>query len=244
MELKKLLVLFLIIIPIFSFGQKDSSQKFLRNRNIIVLPVVFRLPETRWAGGVAGTASFSFSKDTLQTKPSQMSFGVTYTQNKQVLVFFPFKIFTNNAKYYFFSENGWYRYNYLYSGIGENKVSDEKYNTDYLRFRFLAAKQFKKINYVGLRINFENYNVTGTVPGGELAAGTINGSDKSRTAGLGLALLRDSRDNVFYPRKGIFGEFYIVPSSKIFGANREFTKISLDLAHYKSLAQKQYLQIK
>lgn len=238
MKKPKFLTVLLILICNFSFGQKDSTQKIFRDKSIVVLPVVFRLPETRWGGGVAGAASFSFAKDSIGAKPSQITFGTTFTQNKQILVFFPFKIFTNNDKYYFFSENGWYRFNYLYGGIGENRVPDEKYDTDYFRVRLLAAKQIKKSTYLGLRLNFENYNVTGTVASGELGSGVINGSDKSRTIGLGISVLKDTRDAVFYPRKGIFGEFYIVPSSKVFGANRNFTKLNLDLAHYNSFGPK------
>lgn len=238
MKNKKILIIALILISIGSFGQKDSTQKIFRNKSIVVLPVVFRLPETRWGGGIAGAASFSFAKDSLNAKPSQITFGTTFTQNKQILVFFPFKIFTNNDKYYLFSENGWFRYNYLYSGIGEKRVADEKYDTDYFRVRLLAAKKVRKSTYLGLRLNFENYNITGTVTGGELETGKINGSDQSRTIGLGLSVLKDTRDAVFYPRKGIFGEFYIIPSSKIFGANRNFTKINLDVVHYNSFGPK------
>lgn len=236
---------FLLMLFIISFfanniliAQKDTMQTFLREKNFIVLPVVFRLPETRWGAGIGGSASFSFAKDTISSKPSQLTFGMTFTQNKQILIFFPFKIFTKNSKYYFFSENGWYRFNYLYAGIGENRVDDEKYNTDYFRLRLLGSKKINPSTYLGLRINFEDYKVTGTVAGGELDKGTINGSDNSRTSGLGLSILKDTRDAVFYPKKGLFGEFYMVPSSSLFGASRNFTKISLDVAKYNMLKTK------
>ncbi|MCP9770380.1 hypothetical protein EGI22_20935 [Lacihabitans sp. LS3-19] len=238
MKFLKLLIVFTFFSSQIIFGQNDSTHKFLRDKSFLVLPVVFRFPETRWGGGIAGTTSFSFAKDSIPSKPSQLSFGVTFTQNKQILIFFPFKIFTKNAKYYFFSENGWYRFNYLYSGIGENKVENEKYDTDYFRLRFLASKKINPSTYLGLRINFEDYKVTGTLAGGELEKGIINGSDNSRTSGLGLSLLKDTRDAVFYPKKGIFSEFYIVPSSSVFGANRNFTKISLDVAKYNMLKPK------
>lgn len=232
-----LFFIFSIFPHYFSIAQ-DSTKKWLRNKNIIALPVVFRLPETRWGGGVGGGASFGFAKDRKDANPSQFSFGTTFTQNKQILIFFPFKIFTKNNGYYFSSENGWYRFNYLYSGIGESKVLDEKYDVDYFRFRLLASKLISPSIYLGLRVNFENYNVTGTVSGGELSTGKINGSDYSRTSGLGLSILKDTRDMVFYPRKGMFAEFYVVPSSKIFGSNREFTKIVMDITQYKSLSKK------
>ena len=222
-------------------AQDSTKKKLLRNRNIIALPVVFRLPETRFGGGVGGLATFGFARDSIGAKLSQISFGATYTQNKQILVFFPFKVFTHNNKYYFASENGWFRYNYIYSGIGENLVAEEKYGADYERIRLLASRAIHPNTYLGIRLNFEKYNVTSTVDGGELASGRINGSKKSRTLGLGMSILRDTRDQVFYPRKGIFSEVFVVPSSRIFGANRNFTKISADIANYKSLRKKTVL---
>ncbi|WP_052315332.1 BamA/TamA family outer membrane protein [Emticicia oligotrophica] len=231
----------LVILLFFGLEKvsaQDSTHKLLRDKNFVALPVVFRLPETRWGGGVGGVATFGFAKDSINAKLSQISFGTTFTQNKQILIFMPFKIFTNNGKYYFASENGWFRYNYIYSGIGENRVPEEKYDADYERVRLLATRAINAKTYVGLRVNFENYVVTKTKKDGELASGIIDGSDKSRTLGLGLSFLKDTRDQVFYPRKGVFGEFFIVPSGRFFGANRNFTKISADFAFYKSLTNK------
>jgi outer membrane protein assembly factor BamA len=233
------LLFFLVFIATsFSKAQELKREKLFRDKNFVALPVVFRFPETRWGGGVAGLASFGFTRDSVGAKMSQLNFGATFTQNKQVLVFFPFKIFLDNNRYYLFSENGWYKFNYLYGGVGENRVADEKYNTEYLRIRLLAAKLINPTTYFGLRLNVENYLVTGTQAGGELQMGQINGSDKSRTIGLGLSILKDTRDNVFFPSKGIFSEFYIIPSNKIFGANRNFVKIVGDYAVYKSITKK------
>lgn len=236
------ILFFLLLSFIQTISAQDSTKKrFLRDRNIIALPVIFRLPETRFGGGLAGTTIFGFAKDSLGSNLSQISFGTTFTQNKQILLFFPFKIFANNNNYYFSSENGWFRYNYIYSGVGENRVPDEKYDADYFRFRFLVAKLIRSKTYLGLRINFEDYKVKKTIEGGELASGQINGSTKSRTLGLGMSILQDTRDQVFYPTKGIFGEIYAVPSGKLFGANRNFTKISVDIATYKSFGKKTVL---
>lgn len=232
----------------FGFGNgqapKDSSNrdslsgKLFREKTILALPVAFRYPETRWGAGIATTAAWSWAKDSLGAKPSQASLGLTYTQNRQVLAFFPFSIFAKNNKYFFSSDIGWYRYNYFYYGVGENLVPEEIFDVDYLRVRFLASRQINAKTYVGIRLNLEPYNMTGTVEGGELASGRIFGSDDSRTSAIGLAILRDTRDNVFYPKKGIFGEFSILPASKIFGSNVEFLQLNLDVAKYISLNKK------
>lgn len=215
-----------------------SRASLLRNTKFITLPVAFKLPETGWGGGVAGIATFSFARDSSFAKPSQISFGATYTQKKQILLFIPFTIFYDNNRYYFSGENGWYKYNYFYYGIGENRVSQEVFDVTYPRVRLVGAKLIAPKTYAGLRYQYESYTVTGTEEGGELASGRIAGSDFSRTSSLGPTFLRDSRDQVFYPRKGMFGELYILPTHKIFGADRNFTRLHLDMANYFSLSKK------
>lgn len=231
------------LLPFVGIGQipKDSIQtprRFFRDKTIIPIPVVFRLPETRWGAGAAITSTFSFARDSSWSKPSQLSFGVTYTQNKQVLVFLPFNIFANNNRYYFNGDTGWFRFNFYYYGIGEKQVSREIYDVDFPRIRLLAAKAISKTTYLGLRYQYESYRVTKTVEGGELASGRVEGSSFSRTSSLGISILKDTRDSVFYPRRGIFGEIYLLPTLRILGADRNFTRFYADIAHYQLLSSK------
>ncbi len=53
-------------------AQDSTKKKLLRNRNMIALPVVFRLPETRFGGGVGGLATFGFARDSIGAKLSQI----------------------------------------------------------------------------------------------------------------------------------------------------------------------------
>lgn len=238
----------LVIISIFSLclpfntlatsTPTDSTDKLLRDKTLLALPVVFRFPETGWGGGVAATSTFSFAKDSSWAKESQASLALTYTQLRQIIAYLPFSIFTKNDKYFFSSDLGWYKYNYFYYGIGEDFRPEEVYDVDFLRIKFLASRQINKKTYLGLRLDIEPYKITGVEEGGELATGNIAGSENSRVSALGVAILRDSRDDVFYPTKGVFGEFNVMPSSKVFGADTEFTRISLDAAGYFSPRKK------
>lgn len=230
----------LLINSVQASAQEEvaDTTKFFRDVKLIALPVVFRFPETGFGGGLVATSTFSFGRDAVGAKPSQASIGVTYTQNKQVLVFFPFNIFFGNNAYYLNGDTGWYKYNFFYFGVGESRVPQEIFDVTFPRIRLLAAKQIGTHNYVGLRYQFEQFDVTATHLGGELATGTIAGSDISRTSSLGISVLRDTRDNIFYPRSGVFGEAFVLPTSRIFGADREFTRLYVDLAHYKSLSEK------
>jgi outer membrane protein assembly factor BamA len=183
-------------------------------------------------------ATFSFARDSAWANPSQVAFGVTYTQNKQVLVFLPFTVFYDNNNYYFNADIGWFRYNFFYYGIGEARVEEELFDVTFPRVRLLASRKVGANTYLGIRYQFEQYDVTRTQEGGELSTGRIAGSQFSRTSSLGLSVLHDTRDSVFYPRKGIFGEFYVLPTSPILGADRTFIRYFADLSLYRSLSKR------
>ena len=216
--------------------KKDGN--YLRDKTILPLPIIYRLPETGFAAGALITGTFKFRNDGEIAKPSQISLGISYTQKKQVLVYLPFSVFYDENKYYINGEVGYYKYNYKYFGIGENQIPAENYGVNYPRIKLLVSKLILKNIYAGLRYQFEQYNITSTEIGKDLASGKIAGSNDSRTSSLGISFLKDTRDAVFYPRKGIYAEFYILPTLKAVGADRNFNRIVFDVAHYKSLSKK------
>jgi hypothetical protein len=220
------------------FEKNKKDGKYLRDKTLIPLPVAFRFPETGWGGGALVSQTFRFTRDSINSKPSQISIAATYTERKQILLYLPFSVFYNNNKYFFNGEVGWFRYNFKYFGVGENKVTEEDFGVDYPRIRLQAVKQIRPNLYAGIRFQFENYDVTSRQIDGELITNRIPGSDYSRTIGLGLSILKDSRDIVYYPRKGVFAEFYLLPTLKLYGADRNFNRVVIDFAHYKSLSKK------
>lgn len=217
------------------FKKKDG--KYLREKTILPLPVIFRLPETGFAAGVLATGTFKFKKDTIDSKPSQISMGFAYTQKQQILAYMPFAIFYDNNKYYINGEIGIFKYNYKYFGIGENQVPEETYGVVYPRFKILVSRYIGKNIYAGLRYQFEQYNIKSTEIGKQLASGSVAGSENSRTSSLGISFLKDTRDAVFYPRRGTFTELYILPTLKTFGADRNFNRIVIDAANYQSISK-------
>lgn len=250
------LVVFFVFILNLSFANKEADSvsnsvestktlkkdgKYFRDKTVIPLPIVFRFPETGFGGGALASATFRFTRDKADSKPSQVSIAGAYTQNKQILLYMPFSIFADNNKYYVNGEIGWFRYNYKFFGIGENQTPEESYEVDYPRVRLLATKLIGKNIYAGFRYLLEDYNITETKEGGELASNRVAGGGGSMTSSLGIAFLKDSRDKVFYPRKGVFGEFSVLPTLKVFGADRNFNRITLDVAKYHSLNQKTVL---
>jgi outer membrane protein assembly factor BamA len=58
---------------------------------------------------------------------------------------------------------------------------------------------------------------------------------------LALQLIKDTRDMVFYPSKGVFAKVNFGPSLKIIGADRNFINFAFDLSEYKTLTRKTIL---
>ena len=195
--------------------------------SLLPLPLIYYTPETRLAYGAALTATFRFNRDldalrlshktadSVLVRPSQITFGVAYTQNQQLLFYLPFQLFYTapahrRNRYFFTGEAGYYRYSYYFFGVGQREVPRELYGVDYPRIRLNAFRQFADLNrgklYAGLRYQYEAYRVTATEATGLLTTGAVPGGRGSRLSGGGLGLFYDSRDQVFFPRRGVVAD--------------------------------------
>ena len=195
--------------------------------SLLPLPLIYYTPETRLAYGAALTATFRFNRDldalrlshktadSVLVRPSQITFGVAYTQNQQLLFYLPFQLFYTapahrRNRYFFTGEAGYYRYSYYFFGVGQREVPRELYGVDYPRIRLNAFRQIADLNrgklYAGLRYQYEAYRVTATEATGLLTTGAVPGGRGSRLSGGGLGLFYDSRDQVFFPRRGVVAD--------------------------------------
>ncbi|MFN8346061.1 MAG: BamA/TamA family outer membrane protein [Spirosomataceae bacterium] len=203
--------------------------------NILPFPVVYYTPETHWAYGAALTSTFRFKGDSAKARPSQVSLGVVFTQQKQSLYYLPFQIYLKNAGYYVYGEAGFYRYNYFYFGIGNHPVPKELYGVDYPRIKLNFLKKIYPHLYAGLRYQYEDYRITQTEPNGAFAGGNVPGTPRARTSGVGVGLFYDTRDVIFYPSKGIVADLGYFYNAPLWGGNVRFDRFYADISGYKTL---------
>lgn len=230
----------LFVWGVFFLQTAYSQQK---KWNVLPFPVVYYTPETRWAYGGAVTSTFRFQSDSLNARPSQLSLGVVFTQEKQSLYYLPFQLFPQNGNYYFYGELGFYRYNYYFFGIGEAAVPKELYGVDFPRIRLNAFKKMGSHSYWGLRYQYEDYRITETEPNGAFDQGVVAGFPRSITSGVGLGWFYDSRDVLFYPSKGAFVDAAYWLHSPIFGGNVAFQRITADAAVFKKVGARIILAV-
>jgi hypothetical protein len=234
-------ILFLFILLPFSIVAQQKgivkSNKKEKNIRILPFPAVSFSPETKWLYGAGAASTFRLHPKDITEKPSSVNGGVAYTQNKQILLFTQFQIFNKN-KNYFFGELGYFKFSFFYYGIGSNEVPEELYKVSFPRIKINATKRVSKLALVGGGVHYENFNIKETSTTGELKTGTIPGSKGSTLTGLGAVTILDSRDSVFFPSKGMFGNFSLYNYGKHFGGNVNFNRIIADVAFYKKIGKK------
>jgi outer membrane protein assembly factor BamA len=213
-------------------AQQDSVH--LKRNKFSFFPVAFYSPETKLAFGVLGAYTFYNTKDTNQQYPSQIQIGAAYTFNKQVLFYFPFRIYTKKSKYTIYGEAGYYKYSYFFYGVGNNlpDENEELYKVSFPRIRFNALKKVSPTVYAGLRYWLEDYKITSTEAGKQLATGVIPGSEGSFVSGLGPVVNIDTRDNIFYPSKGVFVDAGMQVYGKATGSQFTYNRYTIDASMY------------
>jgi hypothetical protein len=232
----------LILIVLTCMATTAKSQRVKKEKNVKILPfpAISYSPETRWLYGFGAASAFRLHPSDNSEKPSSINGGVAFTQNKQVLLFAQFNIF-DKKKYYYFGELGYFKFSFFYYGIGQNEAPEELYKVQYPRIKINAVKRISKLAMIGGGVHYENFNITEKAGDGELQNKAIPGSNGSRLAGVGFAAILDSRDSVFFPSKGVFGNFSMYNYGKHFGGNVNFNRIIADVAFYKKLSKKSIL---
>ena len=206
-----LLVPFLIHSKIRTQSITDTIEikKEEKRLKVIGFPILFYLPETRLAGGGAGSLTFRLKGDSINSYPSNIVFGAAYTQNRQLLSYINFRVFTDNEKYLNYGEVGYFIYNYFFYGVGNENPQDyeEFYGITFPRLRWHSLIRVSKPLYVGVRVDYDHYRLHDLEDHGFLKDDIYLGAPAGvKNKGIGFVINFDTRNFQFYPSKGIFVE--------------------------------------
>jgi outer membrane protein assembly factor BamA len=166
-----------------------------------------------------------------------MSFGFSYTQNRQVAVYIPFQLYFAKDRLWMYGELGYYRYVYNYYGLGScfDKIDEEKYSVDFPRVRISSLFRISTSSYVGLRYVRDDFTYTQYDTLGELFTKNILGSKNGTVSGMGFLFNYDTRDIPQFPKKGMLVESMIYIEDKYTGSDFSYQKFSIDASYYLSL---------
>jgi hypothetical protein len=224
----KLLLTLLLCGHYIAAGQDSTKVKRVK---ILPVPAFGYTPETKSYIGAVTLFTFNTYSDTL-TRTSIAKLKFTYTWNKQSIL--------ESEWNYFFKEEKWLlkgklqvsEYPDLYYGIGINTpVTNEllfnsnRFNTELYFLKKIYTKLFAGVSM--RYVDYSNISYNGTTqlyP--ELHSNAV--------AGLGVVLLKDSRNSVLSATKGVYAHMGVEYDV----ANENYFKAIVDLRKYNTITDR------
>ena len=235
--LTSIYLIFQIQLSLFSFDSKlqsDDTIRAIKGIEYKYLPVIYYLPETSFAFGAAGVATFRFSDK--QTRASVVQFAGLYTLKNQMILSTGFDFFAKGEEWRFIGELSYYNYFYNFYGIGkETSLNNfERFKLNFPRLRIGAYRALKEELKIGILYQFEGITSVGYEKGGLIDKSNYTGKDGGIISNLGFGVLYDNRDNIISAKEGIFTEFQYVHSSKFLLSAFNYHRASIDIRYFKT----------
>lgn len=220
---------------------KHDSTKQEKRLNALILPAVYYTPETHLAFGLSGFMVFKTAKNDSLLKQSTVTFASVYTLNDQIILTSPFQLFFGANRYFVNGEVAFYRFPYIFSGIGNTHdgTVKENYNAYFPRFNAVVYRKIHKNWYAGAGWWYQNTIVNEWEPNGLLDQPQIPGNRGGVTSAPVISLFNDSRNNVLSPSSGRWITAKLWRNDAFSGSDFSYTQFTLDFRHYQQIFKNQ-----
>ncbi|MCB0698668.1 MAG: hypothetical protein H6551_01010 [Chitinophagales bacterium] len=192
--------------------------------SILPVPAFGYAPETGTYIGAVSLFTFNFYNDSL-TRTSNAKLELNYTWRNQIIV--------ETEWNYFFKNEGWFTKGRLhfskfpdrYYGIGANTIETDEYlynsNRTIVDAHILKNTGNRLFAGIGIKhIGFRNVTPLNETKYPELK--------DNKSTGAGISLLKDTRDNLLTPSKGIYISLY---SGYVF-TKQQYAELTFDSRYY------------
>jgi len=242
---KSLIVKYLLLIVVCqSYTNLSAQLKQDTSKKVqyLVIPVLFKTPETGFAYGLSGSISFKTShKHDSLTRTSviqTIGFFTTRHQNVQAMdgsIYFPKEkyILLFQISHSYYPDKFWGIGSITTNTKGENYVFEQEYFYPHLK-RKIANHLFAGIQY-----EFQNINNVSYTKGGRFDTIAFYGKQPYKVSGLGLSLGYDTRDFSFWPNKGVYFQTMFTDFRKELLSDYNVLKWITDLRYFKTLFKNQ-----
>jgi len=223
----KLLSVFVFFIMLSIFAQGQDSLKRVK---ILPVPTIGFSPETKTYMGIVSLFTINLYNDSV-TRTSNAKLEFNYTWNKQLILETEWNYFFKDEKWFTKGKIHYSSYPDFYYGVGTNTPDSNKllYSSNRIVFEVSLFKKMGGKFFTGASIkylNYRNVNFIGSHPYPELA--------DNWSFGIGYTLLRDSRDNLLTPAKGL----YFNLNAGYNFSKQNYGEATIDLRYYKTWAEK------
>ena len=234
----------LIICAISIFANTNLVAQKLTELPLIGFPVGGYTPETRWGIGLAGSYHFQISKNDTISPVSQIQIGAVVTQNKQQVYSLPYSIYWKQRENQVYGEITYSNYLYYFFGTqSQPQEEKERYDSQFLRFRFNYLKKIRTNIFIGGRWWLNDFKITDYDKEGNLIKGLVSGSSGGTASGPGLIVLFDNRNKVYYTTSGRYLELVYHNQDKVFGSDFRYQRYRFDARQFFPFGNKAVLGI-
>jgi len=213
--------------PADTASEEDGS-------SLIPLPVVFYQPETGLGFGVTAINYYRMTPGDTVGPPSSLSLVGIYTTKNQLILGVGSEMYLGQDRWRISSAVSYSKFPTKYWGIGNDTPdsAEEDYTPKALTARIWPQKRIAPGWYAGLAVNVIDRQVSEAVDGGLIDSGLAPGVDDEQSLGLGASLIRDTRDNTIYPRRGSYHKLLADFFADVWFADNGFAVYTLDLRRY------------
>lgn len=212
-------------------GHPDESK-------LMAIPFASYGPETGWLGGAATLWLFHLDSD----RNSRVGASVRYTEKSQLLLRFKPEFYWGDnhvkldLKYDRFPDFVW--------GVGRGTAEslEEKFLPISTRLEMDADRRIWRRWFLGTRTELGYVSIDERVAGGFVEQDAVGG-EGGLTAGLGLQLFWDDRDNANATTRGSYLKIGALRFDDAWGSEYDFTRYLLDGRHFFNLGGDQLLAL-
>ncbi len=204
----------------------------------MVIPLLFRSPETLWSTGITGSVSFKTgNKHEPLTRTSTIQAIIMFTQRHQnvqaidATIFFP----KDNYVLLFQTSHSYFPDKYWGLGSDTKGIAKEDYAFHQVYIFPHLKKKITKTVFVGALYEYQNvFNIDYLQDG--LYSSTIQyGKTDYVVSGLGGSISYDTRNSSYWPTKGMLIQGSFTDFNTHFGSNYNDLKSILDIRYFKKL---------
>jgi outer membrane protein assembly factor BamA len=207
--------------------------------SLIPLPVVFYQPETGLGFGLTAINYYRATPGDTISPPSSVSFVGIYTTKKQLILSVSTDMFVAEDRWRVSSSVSYLKFPTKYWGIGNDAPdsAEEDYTPQAFTLKAWPQKKIAEGWYAGLAANVIDRSVAEASEDGLIESGLAPGVDDEQSIGLGGSLIRDSRDNRVYPRRGSYHKLLVDLFADVWFGDNGFGVYTLDLRRYIPVAR-------
>jgi len=218
----------------------DTSKRV----NYLVIPALFKTPETGWAYGVSSSANFktSFKSDSLTRISTITALGI-FSQKEQNIQAFDATIYFPKEKHILYTQisHSYFPDNFWGIGTHTSHTNIERYAFEQLIATPHIKRKILNHLFLGFLADYQRILKIQYIKGGVMEQSSFNGKSGYQALGLGLTASFDTRNSTFWPNKGFFAQTQFTHYNQIIASDFSFNKWTTELRLFKKTLAKQLI---